>query len=101
MSEIAESTWHQMWKYSDMEASASRPGIADAPPLSDDMRSRVEKRVMAGSADEIVESIRSIREAVGVPFEVVARSYFPDLPYDRQLEIAERLATDVAPRVGG
>lgn len=99
VSEIIDSAWHQMWKYSDMEASATRPGIAQTPPLSDDMRPKVERRILGGSGDEIVNRLRELRNEVGVAFDVVARSYFPDLPYDRQVDIAAALASDVMPHL--
>lgn len=95
--EIIDSVWHQLWKYSDMEASADRPGIAATPPLSDDMRPKIEQRIIGGSAGEIVERLAAMRETVGVPVDWVARSYFPDVSYDRQIDIVEELAKSVMP----
>jgi probable F420-dependent oxidoreductase len=95
--EIASSVWEQVWKYSDMEASATRSGIASAPPRGEGEHESIMRRILGGSASEIVDSVALIREQVGVPVEWVARSYFPDLGYDRQLDIAEQLATDVMP----
>jgi probable F420-dependent oxidoreductase len=97
--EILPSAWHQMWKYSDMEASTARPGIADTPPLTEDRAERVAKRVIAGSSQQIVDTLGSLREQIGVPVEWVARSYFPDLGYERQVQIAEDLANEVMPFV--
>jgi alkanesulfonate monooxygenase SsuD/methylene tetrahydromethanopterin reductase-like flavin-dependent oxidoreductase (luciferase family) len=95
--EIAESVWEQVWKYSDMEASATRTGIAGAPPPSDKEKASIMKRIVGGSGPEIVDTLAKIRGEAGVPIEWVARSYFPDLAYGRQLDIAGRLATDVMP----
>jgi hypothetical protein len=95
--EIVSSVWEQTWKYSDMEASATRSGIAPAPTPSDEEQESIVRRILGGSAAEIVESAASIREQVGVPIEWIARSYFPDLTYERQLDIAERLAAEVMP----
>jgi len=97
--EIVESLWHQLWKYSDMEASTTRTGIAPTAPLDDDTRATVEQRVIGGTSEEIVETLAGIRELAGVPIEWVARSHFSDLTYDRQVEIAEQLATEVMPHV--
>jgi probable F420-dependent oxidoreductase len=97
LDDIIESVWHQTWKYSDMEASTTRTGIAATPHLSDEMRSKMEKRVIGGSSPQIVDTLGTLRERVGVPVEWVARSYFPDLPYDRQVEITEKLAAEVMP----
>jgi probable F420-dependent oxidoreductase len=95
--EIAPSLWEQVWKYTDMEASATRTGIASAPPPSEGEHENIMSRILGGSASEIVDSVALIREQVGVPVEWVARSYFPDLDYEQQLDIAVQLATDVMP----
>lgn len=97
--EIIDSVWHQIWKYSDMEASATRLGVAETPPLTDEWKAKAEGRIIGGSAASIVDQIGTLRADLGVPVEWVARSYFPDLPYDRQLDIAGTLATDVMPHV--
>jgi alkanesulfonate monooxygenase SsuD/methylene tetrahydromethanopterin reductase-like flavin-dependent oxidoreductase (luciferase family) len=95
--EIMDSLWHQMWKYSDMEASATRAGIAPTAPLDDDMAERIRRRTLAGSSEQIVDAIGTLREEVGVPVEWVARSYFPDFPYARQVDLADQLAAEVLP----
>ena len=38
-----------------------------------------------------------IREQAGVPFEFVARSYFPDRPYAALAEQIDRIGTELAP----
>lgn len=95
--EVMESAWHQAWKYSDMEASTTRGGIASTPPLDTDMARRLERRLMAGSSQEIVDRVGALRADVGVPVEWVARSYFPDFPYRRQVELVDQLAAEVMP----
>ncbi len=95
--EIVQSVWEQVWKYSDMEPSATRTGIAAPPEPSPSEEAAMTKRIVGGSSNEIVETLSTIRDQVGVPVEWVARSYFPDLSYDRQLGIAEQLATEVMP----
>jgi len=40
-----------------------------------------------------------VRETAGVGVDFVARSYFPTMTYEQQLELMERLATAVAPHV--
>lgn len=95
--EIVQSAWHQAWKYSDMVASTTRTGIAHPPVLDATTRDEIAERIIGGSAAEILDTLASIREKAGVPIEWVARSYFADLPYNRQIEIAGRLATEVMP----
>ncbi len=62
-------------------------------------RSSMMKRIVGGSAAEIVDTLGTIRETVGVPIEWVARSYFSDLGYERQVDLAENLAAEVMPFV--
>lgn len=96
--EIIDSVWHQIWKYSDMEDSAARPGpIARTAPLDDDMADKLRKRIVGGSADEIVHTINTLRDDIGVPIEWVARSHFSDLHYGPQVEIVDALAEHVMP----
>ena len=98
--EIVDQMWHQIWKYSDMEDSAARPGpIASTAPLTDEWRDRVLERVIDGSAEEIIDTVGALREQVGVPVEWVARSHFADLDYERQVEIVDVLAAEVMPHL--
>ena len=93
--------WPMMWKYSDMEASASRPGPPPkAPPPTDRAREILQGRAtFAGAAEQIVDQLNQVRETAAVAVEFVARSYFPTMVYQRQFELMERLATEVAPHV--
>jgi alkanesulfonate monooxygenase SsuD/methylene tetrahydromethanopterin reductase-like flavin-dependent oxidoreductase (luciferase family) len=93
--------WQMTWKYTDMEASANRPGPPpSAPGLTEDDRGALLRRAtIAGSSEEIVDSLLELRDKAGIPVEFVARSYFPTLDYGAQLELMQQLAEDVAPRV--
>jgi probable F420-dependent oxidoreductase len=93
--------WHMTWKYSDMEASASRPGPPPAAPeMTEPNRDALLRRAtIAGSSDDIVETLLELRERAGVPVEFVARSYFATLDYERQVELMTQLAEEVAPRI--
>ncbi len=93
--------WTMSWKYDDMEESATRPGPPPAPPPpSREDRDLLRGRsTVAGTAEEIVETLHDIRQRAGVPVEFVARSYFPTLPYDDQLALMQELAEGVAPHV--
>ncbi len=53
----------------------------------------------AGTPDELVEALLDIRERAGVPVEFVARSHFPLLEYDAQVDLMQQLAEGVAPHV--
>jgi probable F420-dependent oxidoreductase len=93
--------WPMMWKYSDMEPSATRPGPPpEAPPLTDETRSRLFGRAtIAGSGEQIVEHLLELREQAGMPVEFVARSFFSTLEYEAQLELMQQLAEEVAPLI--
>lgn len=93
--------WQMMWKYADMEASASRSGPAPkAPALTEENQQALRRRsTIAGTSEQIVETLREIRKRSGVNVEFVARSYFPTMEYGQQAELMERLATEVAPHL--
>lgn len=93
--------WHMSWKYSDMEASATRAGVPpEAPePTERTVENLRGRSTLAGQADEIVSQLLEVRERSPLDVEFVARSYFHTLAYDDQLELMERLATEVAPNL--
>jgi probable F420-dependent oxidoreductase len=98
--EIVDQMWHQLWKYSDMEPSATRPGgVASTAPLTNDGREHILDRIIGGSTEEIVDTIGTLRSQLGVPVEWVARSHFADLGWDRQIEIVDELAENVMPHL--
>ncbi len=87
-----------MWKYSDMEVSARRPGPPPAAPdLPDEERGRFlrSRPSMAGNPDRIAERLLELRTRVAAPVEFVARSYFPTLDYGDQVELMEQLSNEV------
>ena len=96
-----EHLWQMTWKYSDMEASATRPGPPPpAPELTEADRGALLRRAtIAGSSDQIVETLLELRERAGVPVEFAARSHFPTLDYATQVELMTQLAEEVAPRI--
>ncbi len=93
--------WQMMWKYSDMEASATRPGPPpEPPPFDESRRERLFGRAtVAGTSEEIVDYLMGIRDAAGMPVEFTARSYFHTLDYDDQVELMQQLAEEVAPHL--
>jgi len=86
------------WKYEDMEDSAVRSGPLPAlPALTPESEENLRAATLLGPGEQIAEQINQIKEAAGVDFDVVARSYFPTLDYSGQVEILEQLAAEVAP----
>ncbi len=96
-----DALWAMQWKYSDMEASAIRPLPPPSPPpfagADDDLAKG--RATFAGTPDQLVEALLRIRKQVGVPLDFVARSHFPLLEYDEQVDLMQQLAEGVAPHV--
>jgi len=100
LARYAHPLWAMNWKYADMEASARRPGAPPPPPPTPDIEALVKGRaVLAGPPESIVESLQALRARVGMPVDLVARSFFSLLPLDDQLELMQALAEGVAPYV--
>ena len=96
-----DALWAMQWKYSDMEASATRPLPPPAAPAFDRPDDALVKgrATYAGTTDELVEALLDIRRLAGVPLEFVARSHFPLLAHDAQVDLMQQLAEGVAPHV--
>jgi probable F420-dependent oxidoreductase len=96
-----DALWALNWKYSDMEASATRA----LPPISPPAYNRPDDALLknrtayAGTSDELVEKLQEIREQAGVPVEFVARSHLPMLEYEAQVEVMQQLTEGVGPHV--
>lgn len=86
------------WKYSDMEASAGRgPGPLPEAVLDMDAATAMRRQVLIGPAEQIAEHLAEVRAAAGVPFDFIARSYFPGMPFSQQREQLARQAEELAP----
>jgi alkanesulfonate monooxygenase SsuD/methylene tetrahydromethanopterin reductase-like flavin-dependent oxidoreductase (luciferase family) len=96
-----DAVWAMQWKYSDMEASAVRSLPPPSPPpfTADPEALTTGRATYAGTPDELVGALLGIRERAGVPVEFVARSHFPLLPHDAQVDLMGILAEGVAPYV--
>jgi alkanesulfonate monooxygenase SsuD/methylene tetrahydromethanopterin reductase-like flavin-dependent oxidoreductase (luciferase family) len=101
MARYRDALWGLNWKYSDMEASATRPlPAASPPPFEGDPEKLLARRTAhAGTPNELVEALLEVRNQVSVPVEFVARSHLPLIDDESQLEIMQQLAEGVAPHV--
>lgn len=99
--EIREHVWAMASKYDDMEASAYREGPPPPPPpLTKENEYHLRQRdAFVGPSEQIVEQLHDIRDRAGVEVEFVARSFFHTLGHQRQVELMERLATEVGPHL--
>ena len=96
-----DAVWALNWKYSDMEASATRSLPPASPPSFDgpDEKLLSRRTTHAGTPAELVETLLEVRNQVPVPVEFVARSHLPLLGYEAQLEVMQQLAEGVAPHI--
>src|SRR6476469_1282 len=96
-----DAVWALNWKYSDMEASATRALPAASPPpfVRPDDSLLKRRTAHAGTTEELVEALLQVRNSVPVPVEFVARSHLPFLEHDAQVEVMQQLAEGVAPHV--
>jgi alkanesulfonate monooxygenase SsuD/methylene tetrahydromethanopterin reductase-like flavin-dependent oxidoreductase (luciferase family) len=96
-----DALWAMQWKYSDMEASATRSLPPPSAPVFDRPDEALAKgrATYAGPADELVRALLDIRSRVGVPVEFVTRSHLPLLEYGEQVDLMAQLAEGVAPHV--
>ncbi len=96
LARYGDALWAMSWKYSDMEASATRTGPPPSPPPTPSAEELLKGRaIFAGPTDSIVDSLLAIRERAGMPVEFVARSYFPTLPWDAQAELMAKVAEGI------
>jgi probable F420-dependent oxidoreductase len=101
LARYGDALWAMQWKYTDMEASASRhlPPPA-APAFTGDVEDLVRGRsTYAGPPEALVESLLDIRKRAGVHVEFAARAFLPLLEHGEQLELMQQLAEGVAPHV--
>jgi probable F420-dependent oxidoreductase len=97
--EIRDYVHYTTWKYGDMESSARRgPGPLPEPPTpSADAEERLRARTLVGPPELVAEGITEVADRAGLPLHVIARSYFPGMPFSQQQELVLRLAEEVAP----
>jgi len=96
-----DALWAMMWKYSDMEAAGTRPGLPpEPPPMTQSNRDQLFRRsTLAGTPDSIVGRLQELADRVPVPVDFHARNFFHTIPHTRQLELMQQLAEEVAPHV--
>ncbi len=101
MARYRDALWGMQWKYSDMEASASRalPAVVPPPLARSDDELIHGRATYAGPPEQLVEALLDIRRRAGVPVELAARSHLPLLEHGAQLDLMAQLAEGVLPHV--
>ncbi len=95
--EIRDHVWLMQWKYGDMEAAATRRGLARPPLPPPGWEKTARKAVLCGPAEMVAQQVTAVEAAAGVDVRLVARSYFPALEQPRQLEQLQRLGEELLP----
>lgn len=83
-----------------MAASRSRTGAPPpAPPVDASVEAQLRSAAIVGRPEQVVEQLRAFGEIIGSDGHLVARSYFPGIPWDvqcRQVDLLGQLAKELA-----
>lgn len=86
------------WKYGDM-AQARGSTVARSPSGVDPEQLRA--TIICGEPSEVVDQIGAFRDALGDDIHFIFRSDFPGMPQTQQLELIDRLGTQVIAELRG
>lgn len=96
----ADHLWYVRWKYDDLRAHQRRTGPPPtAPAPSDEALAKLRRRSIVGRPKEVCGQLRAYRDAVGDDGHLIARAYYPGLPWAvqrRQVELLGEIAEEVA-----
>ena len=87
------------WKYPDMATARGSAVAKSPPPLTPDIEDQLRGTIICGSSDEVVAEVTQFRDALGDDTHFIFRSDFPGMPQDQQLELIDRLASQVIARL--
>jgi alkanesulfonate monooxygenase SsuD/methylene tetrahydromethanopterin reductase-like flavin-dependent oxidoreductase (luciferase family) len=96
---VREPYHYVAWKYGDMARALSRTGPAQAPPPLDAAgEAELRERIVVGRPEQVLAELRSRRELLSEDGILVARAYFPGMPYAiqrREVELLGELAREL------
>ena len=81
------------WKYADMAGAEGRPSdpLPEPPPLDDATRAGLARQLIYGTPEQVAERVSAFGAALGEGAQVVARSYYPGLSFERSAAMVELL----------
>ena len=96
---VRELLWYVRWKYADMGGARGRTGPAPpAPPLDAATEEQLRGNSIVGRPKQVLEQLRPFGELITDDGHLVARSYFPGMPWEiqhRQVELLGDLAREL------
>lgn len=93
LEEALRQHWHVRWKYTDMAPAQGRPSdpLPEAPPLDQANRAALGRQLIHGTPEQVAERLSRFAAVLGEEGQVVARSYFPGLSFERSAAMIELL----------
>jgi alkanesulfonate monooxygenase SsuD/methylene tetrahydromethanopterin reductase-like flavin-dependent oxidoreductase (luciferase family) len=96
---VRDSVHYMNWKYSDLAVPRDRRGgPRPAPPPTSAGLSRLREQIVLGTPAAVAEHVKRLADAAGGEFEMIARLYWPGMPFDVQRRALEVFAAEV---IGG
>jgi len=73
------------WKYADMANAQGRPSdpLPEPPPLDEATRAGVARQLIYGTPEQVAEKVSAFGAALGEGAQLVARSHYPGLSFER------------------
>jgi alkanesulfonate monooxygenase SsuD/methylene tetrahydromethanopterin reductase-like flavin-dependent oxidoreductase (luciferase family) len=97
---VRDSVHYMSWKYADLGTPRDRRGgPRPAPPPTEDDFARLREGIIFGTPHEVAEHLRRLDDSVGGDFEMIARLYWPGMPFDVQRRALEVFAAEVIGRL--
>ncbi len=98
---IRDAAWYMDWKYGDMGAARGSRIAKRPPPVPAEAEERLRRNTLAGTPEEVAESILAYGDILGTEGTYVARLHLPGLDPSVAAEARRVFAEEVLPLVRG
>ena len=96
---VRELYWYIRWKYIDMAGARGRTGDPPpAPPLDGAQEEKLRANAIVGRPEQVLDRLRPFADVITDDGHLVARSYFPGMPWHmqrRQVELLGEIASEL------
>jgi alkanesulfonate monooxygenase SsuD/methylene tetrahydromethanopterin reductase-like flavin-dependent oxidoreductase (luciferase family) len=81
------------WKYTDMATAEGHPSdrLRQPPAMDDATRAAIRRMMIYGSPEQVADQVRAFGRVLGEGGQLVARSYYPGLPFEQAAAMIELL----------